>query len=227
MPARYQGEIDRVLISMKADGQRTFTTKDFIERFKKREADAWEEIEAEYGRGGKGAKRHFSSFSLISQYLRRCDERGELNKIDFVGSPDGWGSPAIARWSFDEDAGIYISPEEQPDEEEIWEGAVTRITVNRYERKPVARRKCIEHYGAVCVACGMDFGEMYGERGEGIIHVHHLKPIHEIRKAYKVDPIKDLRPVCPNCHVMIHAQGEMLSIARLKKIIRQAARSAS
>jgi len=34
--------------------------------------------------------------------------------------------------------------------------------------------------------------------------VHHLVPISKIGKKYRVDPIKDLRPVCPNCHAVIH-----------------------
>ncbi len=35
--------------------------------------------------------------------------------------------------------------------------------------------------------------------GEGFIHVHHLKPLSEVGYEYRVDPIRDLRPVCPNC----------------------------
>jgi 5-methylcytosine-specific restriction protein A len=49
--------------------------------------------------------------------------------------------------------------------------------------------------------------------------VHHLKPIHQIGSTYKVDPINDLRPVCPNCHAMLHRQEQTLKIEDLKKII--------
>jgi hypothetical protein len=59
----------------------------------------------------------------------------------------------------------------------------------------------------------------YGTRGAGFIHVHHLKPLSKIRKNYK-DPMKDLIPVCPNCHSMLHRESEILSIAQLKKIVR-------
>ena len=34
--------------------------------------------------------------------------------------------------------------------------------------------------------------------------VHHLTPLSEIEEEYEVDPINDLRPVCPNCHAIIH-----------------------
>ena len=101
------------------------------------------------------------------------------------------------------------------------EGSVTTVTVNKFERSPKARRECIDHYGAKCSACGIDFGERYGKHGKGFIHVHHLKPLKEIRKTYKVDPIEDLRPVCPNCHAMIHCREEMLTIEQIKKLMRR------
>ena len=31
-----------------------------------------------------------------------------------------------------------------------------------------------------------------------LIQVHHLVPLSAIGKKYRVDPIRDLRPVCPN-----------------------------
>ncbi len=97
-----------------------------------------------------------------------------------------------------------LLPEEVAESPALWEGAVSRITVNAYERNPEARRRCIEHYGAKCVVCGLDFGEVYGEVAEGLIHVHHLKPISGVGEGYVVDPVEDLRPVCPNCHAVIH-----------------------
>lgn len=221
MPGQYRKEINRTLNKMREDNPGTFTTKDFIGRFQTEEAAAWKAIVSKYGLGGRGARRHFTSFSLISQHLQQCGKRRELYQLEFIAAPADWGSRAIALWSFDEDGGVYISPEERTDKEDIWEGAVTRVIVNRYERRPEARRKCIEHYGATCVACGIDFYEKYGDRGSGFIHVHHLVPLHTIEEAYQVDPIKDLRPVCPNCHAMIHVGGDMLSIAKLKRIIRR------
>jgi predicted HNH restriction endonuclease len=29
-------------------------------------------------------------------------------------------------------------------------------------------------------------------------------PLSEVGDEYVVDPVRDLRPVCPNCHAMIH-----------------------
>jgi 5-methylcytosine-specific restriction protein A len=117
-----------------------------------------------------------------------------------------------------------FSPDEIPTPERFFEGATKPTMVNRYERSPAARKACIEHYGTRCVVCGFDFGTVYGERGEGYIHVHHLKSLAEIGKEYVIDPIADLRPVCPNCHAMIHALEPMLRIEALKALIQKHAR---
>jgi 5-methylcytosine-specific restriction protein A len=100
-----------------------------------------------------------------------------------------------------------------------FEGASHTIAVNVYERDPRARQACIEHYGATCVVCGFDFAARYGEIGRGFIHVHHLIPLSQIRNSYKVDPVSDLRPVCPNCHAMLHRRAEMLTIDELRRTI--------
>jgi hypothetical protein len=89
----------------------------------------------------------------------------------------------------------------------LYEGAVIQITVNRYERNREARAECIAHYGTKCQGCGENLEETYGERGAGFIHVHHIVPLSTIREGYEVDPIGDLRPVCPNCHAMLHVGG--------------------
>ena len=114
----------------------------------------------------------------------------------------------------------YSSPEEIIEPEKYFEGALKRISVNIYERNPKARNECIEYYGLKCFICSFDFKKVYGEIGEGFIHVHHLKSISEIGKEYSLDPIKDLRPVCPNCHSMIHRKQSALSIDEVKKQIK-------
>jgi len=108
-------------------------------------------------------------------------------------------------------------PDEVTENEVHYEGAVKQTVVNRYERDTKARDKCIEHYGLKCQVCSFDFEDVYGELGAGFIHVHHLTPISEIGEEYKLDPIKDLRPVCPNCHAMLHKKNPPLSIEQLKR----------
>jgi 5-methylcytosine-specific restriction protein A len=100
----------------------------------------------------------------------------------------------------------------------LFEGAKKQITVNAYERNPEARRECIKIYGYKCCICVFDFAEYYGEIGIGFIEVHHLKPLSEINKQYEVNPLNDLRPICPNCHSMLHRLN--LSIEQLRDILK-------
>ena len=111
----------------------------------------------------------------------------------------------------------YIHPDELNEPEELYEGCKKTVTVNAYERNPLARKKCIEHYGAKCAVpnCQFDFEKVYGDIGKGFIHVHHLTKLADIGQDYKVDPIKDLRPVCPNCHAMLHQKNPPYSIEEL------------
>ena len=40
-----------------------------------------------------------------------------------------------------------------------------------------------------------------------------------IGEAHEVDPIEGLRPVCPNCHSMIHKRREAYTIEAVKEFI--------
>jgi 5-methylcytosine-specific restriction protein A len=104
---------------------------------------------------------------------------------------------------------------------QYFEGASRTIAVNAYERDPRARKACIDHYGCTCSVCGFDFAVVYGPLGRGYIHVHHVVPLSAIGKTYVIDPVKDLRPVCPNCHAMLHKPTEILSVAELKRLLRR------
>jgi predicted HNH restriction endonuclease len=108
---------------------------------------------------------------------------------------------------------------QSPDEVEVaksyYEGALRRVSVNAYERNSGAREKCILHYGCRCVTCGAMLSEKYGEPAQGLIHVHHLRQLSEINSEYHVDPIEDLRPVCPTCHAVIHSRKPPYTIAEV------------
>jgi 5-methylcytosine-specific restriction protein A len=105
-----------------------------------------------------------------------------------------------------------LLPEEINEGEALFEGAKQQIIVNAYERNPEARRKCIAHYGTSCSICGFNFLETYGEEGRDLIHIHHLRQLAEIGDEYQIDPINDLRPVCPNCHAMLHNRKPTFSL---------------
>lgn len=100
------------------------------------------------------------------------------------------------------------------------EGAKLTVQVNRYERNPEARAKCIEIHGTRCEICKMSFAETYGFFAKDFIHVHHKTPLHQISESYEVNPETDLIPVCPNCHAMLHRQenGCSMTVERLKQL---------
>lgn len=214
---------DTINLVMNAVGPRPFHTGHFIDSLSTIRPDLWSVLVARYGEGGQGAGTHYSAFSAVAHALDRAASRGVLDKLEEYSPapPDlNWGSPVIRYWTGPGGFSDQPYPDEPDSEATFPEGAVTEVKVNRYERSRGARAACISYYGAVCKGCGMDFLARYGERGRDFMHVHHLLPLKQIKKAYKVDPIADLRPICPNCHAMIHRREPMLSMEELQAIVR-------
>lgn len=122
-------------------------------------------------------------------------------------------------WNKHSQSDLFL-PEEIKHQQGLPEGAISRIVVNAYERNAKARNLCIDHYGLDCHVCGFNFAAAYGDIGSGFIHVHHLIPLNKIQKKYQVDPIKDLRPVCPNCHAIIHAKEPPYTISEMRILLK-------
>jgi predicted HNH restriction endonuclease len=112
-------------------------------------------------------------------------------------------------------------PEEVPLGFAFSEGSVQRILVNRYERDPRARAECIRHHGTTCSLCAFDFVAVYGKVMTGFVHVHHLNALSSIGAGYEVNPIQDLRPVCPNCHAVLHRRQPPYSLDEVRELIRK------
>lgn len=98
------------------------------------------------------------------------------------------------------------------------EGKSKDVIQTRYERNPEARKRCLSHYGYSCKVCTYNFEHHFGEIGKCFIHVHHINQISEIGKEYEIDPLKDLIPVCPNCHSMIHSKRPAYTIDEIKEV---------
>lgn len=116
----------------------------------------------------------------------------------------------------DQEEEVLLFPDELTEEEQLAynEGAGKQVLVNSYERNADARKKCIDYYKEkddgriVCQICGFDFGKIYGPGYDGLIHIHHVVPIASIGSNYTIDPINDLIPVCPNCHMALHSKND-------------------
>ena len=103
------------------------------------------------------------------------------------------------------------------------EGAQCSIVADRYERSRSARQACLQANGTICAICGFDFAKAYGAEFAGIIQVHHITPISEIGHERQVDPVHDLIPVCPNCHVALHSKpGGTYTPDELRALLRRA-----
>lgn len=111
-----------------------------------------------------------------------------------------------------------IFPDEVPS---YSEGMGMRVMVNRYERDSAARAACLKEFGTACFVCKTELSGMYGEIAAGLIHVHHLKPISAMGQEYKVDPTRDLIPICPNCHAVAHRRDPPLSPKEIRNLLRK------
>jgi len=142
-------------------------------------------------------------------YKKRIEPYLTFKKLKNVGT----------NWYAENDTGVQYPPEEVRSPEQYMEGATSKVSVNIYERNSRARKKCLEHYGYDCQVCDLNFETIYGVIGRRFIHVHHEIPLSLIRRSYKLDPIKDLKPVCPNCHAMLHKYHPPMEIRDLKATI--------
>src|SRR5690606_10429469 len=169
---------------------------------------------------------------LVKQYPVRFTKREDGTERKWDVFFDGWQERYFFIWKIKselvkalQEAGLTgeeLYPEEIPlqDQVVLTEGQKKIIIVNSYERNPKARQKCIEYWKALCAVCGFDFEQTYGDLGKGFIHVHHFILISDMVKNYQIDLVNDLRPVCPNCHSMIHKTDPPLTIEELKEQLR-------
>lgn len=100
------------------------------------------------------------------------------------------------------------------------EGVMKKVLVSIYERSNDARRNFLGQHSKPykCEVCGMDFESVYGKRGEGFIHVHHVNQLS--KRGPGETQYKDLAMLCPNCHAMLH-RGELISPDELKEIMQK------
>jgi 5-methylcytosine-specific restriction enzyme A len=114
--------------------------------------------------------------------------------------------------------GYDIIEEELKDEPPAYEGAVRQYLVHKRERNPRNRLLCIRLNGEKCVVCQIEPMSVYGAAG-GIIEVHHLEPLAQLKEPRPYDPAKDLVPLCPNCHRAVHTRRPLpLSVEELRSL---------
>ncbi len=98
------------------------------------------------------------------------------------------------------------------------EGAKYSQIVTKYERSRYNRAVCLKYYGFMCRGCGDKLEEKYGPIGGNVIHVHHITPLSKMGASYILNPIKDLLPLCPNCHNIVHRVDPPMEIKELNTL---------
>ena len=106
------------------------------------------------------------------------------------------------------------------EQEKFVEGGIQEVTLELRKRNPKLKFLAIEKYGENCQVCGFNFGEFYGEIGEGYIELHHLEPLSN-RYSEAETSVEDVALVCANCHRILHRNGaKPLSITELQKSLK-------
>lgn len=67
----------------------------------------------------------------------------------------------------------------------------------------------------------MNFYNVYGEIGYHFIEVHHTTPVSMMGPDYHLDVDRDLVPLCPNCHAMVHKRNPPFTVEELKKLMKK------
>jgi len=179
--------------------------------------------------GYRAANRHYGELGKLVAQALRCHLRGHLPLwalVTFTQPHGEWHwtlRPEVAKaieqlgWTGDNATTL---PEEVLVTSDIYEGAVQEVKVNKYERSSAAREECILHHGCKCAVCGQMLADVYGEVAQGFTHAHHLRPLAETKRKYRVDPVHDLCPVCPNCHAIIHLKSPPYTIRQVRNFIK-------
>jgi 5-methylcytosine-specific restriction enzyme A len=114
----------------------------------------------------------------------------------------------------------------EPETAEAEEGRVITAMHRARERNQALikgkKQGVLEKLGRLaCEACGFDFRDRYGERGDGFIECHHAKPVHTLKPGEKTK-LSDLRLLCANCHRMVHVKRHWLTFEELVAILHSA-----
>jgi 5-methylcytosine-specific restriction protein A len=144
---------------------------------------------------------------------------------DFAERPDVLVATADAiRKMVDKGLPTDLATEVGDDTFEAEEGKLlTRVHLTRERNRKLVEQKklaALKNAGKLaCEVCSFEFKAVYGERGDGYIEAHHVKPVHTLLPGQKTK-LEDLALVCSNCHRMIHARRPWLTVEQLRLCFR-------
>jgi hypothetical protein len=165
-------------------------------------------------------------FSKLEEFAQKIG--GKLNVSIKIHIPNEYNEDEFI-YTDDEKEKIITELERLEKQSHLEGGIVRRLKESvSIKRNSKVRDECLKHYFPnkehyCCKICNFDFEEKYGEKGKGYIEIHHIeshaKKSREMGE-HEVDPIKDLLPICSNCHSIIHRDKIPLEIEEIKKYIK-------
>ena len=165
-------------------------------------------INPEYS--GKGLKRASQlDREIFEEFINKNDELSEISeKIqELVNSSD-----------YDPMVNEIIDDDYEGREGKL----LTRVHKYRERDPKIIKKKkeqVLKSSGKLeCEGCGFNFKVNYGERGEGFIECHHIKPVSKVEKNEKTKLV-DLILLCSNCHRMVHRKKPWLNLDELTELI--------
>lgn len=158
--------------------------------------------------------------------LSRGNKDEEFVWADFASEPERLNKACSAiRKIVDEHADDNnLVMQDEPEICDAPEGRIlTRVhRVRERDRNLVkqAKKLALKKHGRLfCEACNFDFAKTYGPRGEGLIDVHHSKPLHTLAEN-SLTKVEDLVLLCANCHRVVHSSRKWLSVAEVAALVR-------
>lgn len=114
---------------------------------------------------------------------------------------------------------------DEPGIQEAQEGRVlTRLHRYRERNRAIVEERkklALKMHGRLsCEACGFNFSSTYGDVGNGLIDVHHTKPVHTLAENHKTK-LEDLALLCSNCHRVVHSSRKWLSVEEVRSAFLQ------
>jgi len=148
------------------------------------------------------------AYSLAEPRIRESQFGTERAFVDYL----------IAQGPAGSTPGVLGLDEPPPDDFVIEGGLALAVHLSRERDRTLIARFKDSLKAFDCCVCGFDFEKTYGKLGKEFIEAHHVQPLG--RGGERETRIADLRPVCSNCHRMLH-RGLGMSIEDLQKMLRR------
>lgn len=160
--------------------------------------------------GDRVAEQQWNSFSISASnsYLSVNERSARLESLIF----DILGTVLLLL-----DSGEIFNEDEALDGIGEYEGNRTQAVMSKYERSRINRKRCLDYFGFTCHGCGQNMAKVYGPIGNEVIHVHHIVPVSQMGGSYRLNPLTDLVPLCPNCHNVAHKTNPPKTIQELRE----------